>query len=110
MWVEGLGGAVLHRGTLVALHSWGAYWLFMLVTGKWCFVQGKDLGAFSDIGALTMFADYRVPVVLRQMGILRYSSLLAAKASPALGPTSTSLGSCLFWTWAYKYLAKERQD
>jgi Potential Queuosine, Q, salvage protein family len=27
---------------------------------------------------LTMFADYRVPVVLRQLGILRYSAHLAS--------------------------------
>ena len=45
-------------------------------------VQGEGLGAFRDIGALTMFADYRVPVVLRQMGLLRYSPSLAAKARP----------------------------
>ena len=42
--------------------------------------QGQGLGHFHDISALTMFADYRVPVVLRQMGILRYSQELAAKA------------------------------
>ena len=38
---------------------------------------GDGLGAFADIAALTMFADYRVPVVLRQLGILRYSPQLA---------------------------------
>lgn len=43
-------------------------------------MQGQGLGRFHDIGALTMFADYRVPVVLRQMGILTYSQELAQKA------------------------------
>ena len=39
--------------------------------------NGDGLGAFADIATLTMFADYRVPVVLRQLGILRYSPPLA---------------------------------
>lgn len=43
-------------------------------------MQGQGVGGFHDIGALTMFADYRVPVVLRQMGILKYSQDLAEKA------------------------------
>ena len=42
-------------------------------------LQGKGLGAFHDIGELTMFADYRVPVVLRQLDILQYSPELAHK-------------------------------
>ena len=42
-------------------------------------MQGKGLGAFHDIGELTMFADYRVPVVLRQLDILQYSPELAHK-------------------------------
>jgi hypothetical protein len=37
---------------------------------------GKGLGCFSDVAQLTMFADYRVPVVLRLMGLLRYSTEL----------------------------------
>ncbi|GIL83017.1 hypothetical protein Vretimale_8527 [Volvox reticuliferus] len=40
---------------------------------------GEGLGAFWDIDQLTMFADYRVPVVLRNMGILSYSDELVAK-------------------------------
>eukprot|EP00983_Pelagomonas_calceolata_P029596 927260-Pelagomonas_calceolata.AAC.4 len=44
-------------------------------------LQGKGLGAFHDIQELTMFADYRVPVVLRVMGILEFSSELESKVS-----------------------------
>ena len=33
---------------------------------------------FADIDALTMFADYRVPQILRSMGVLTYSTALAA--------------------------------
>lgn len=47
-------------------------------------LQGEGLGSFHDIGKLTMFADYRVPVVLRELGILKYSDLLAEKVRPTL--------------------------
>ena len=33
---------------------------------------------FKDISALTMFADYRVPQILRSMGVLEYSTELSA--------------------------------
>ena len=42
-------------------------------------MQGEGLGEFYDIDKLTMFADYRVPVVLRELGILDYSPALAEK-------------------------------
>lgn len=42
-------------------------------------MQGQGLGRFDDIWQLTMFADYRVPVVLRQMGILEFSPQLSQK-------------------------------
>lgn len=45
-------------------------------------LQGQGLGKFDDISELTMFADYRVPVVLRQMGILVYSAQLANTVGP----------------------------
>lgn len=43
--------------------------------------QGQGLGEFHDIHKLTMFADYRVPVVLRELGILHYSPQLAEKVT-----------------------------
>ena len=42
-------------------------------------VQGQAYGNFHDIDQLTMFADYRVPVVLRELGVLQYSPTLAAQ-------------------------------
>jgi hypothetical protein len=39
--------------------------------------KGKGLGRFKDIEELTMFADYRVPVVLRKLQVLQYSPELA---------------------------------
>jgi hypothetical protein len=39
--------------------------------------QGEGPGAFFDIGELTASADYKIPQVLRQLGILDYSPVLA---------------------------------
>jgi hypothetical protein len=39
----------------------------------------QGLGAFTDFGQLTAFADYKVPQVLRQLGILRYHPVLAER-------------------------------
>ncbi len=41
--------------------------------------NGKSLGYFTDIDNLTAFADYKLPQVLRQLGILLYSAPLAQK-------------------------------
>jgi hypothetical protein len=38
---------------------------------------GQGLGAFSDLDRLTAFADYKIPQVLREAGILVYSPSLA---------------------------------
>lgn len=54
--------------------------------------QGQGLGRFEDISELTMFADYRVPVVLRQMGILVYSAQLANMVGPQKSPPLKSGG------------------
>lgn len=50
----------------------------IFVGDVWGAFAGQGLGAFDDIHCLTMFADYRVPVVLRQHGVLVYSAALAA--------------------------------
>lgn len=55
----------------------------IFVGDMWGAFGGLGLGAFHDIGRLTTFADYRVPVVLRQLGALRYSPALAAKVRSA---------------------------
>jgi hypothetical protein len=39
---------------------------------------GRGVFCFTDIGSLTMFADYRVPQLLREMQIMRYTPALAA--------------------------------
>ena len=39
--------------------------------------EGKSWGSFADINKLTAFADYKLPQVLRHLGILRYTPALA---------------------------------
>lgn len=39
---------------------------------------GNGLGAFHDLERLTAFADYKVPQVLRELGVLHYTSELSA--------------------------------
>ena len=51
-------------------------------------LQGKGLGRLDDIDQLTMFADYRVPVTLRELGILRYSNELEQKVALSCKKTS----------------------
>jgi hypothetical protein len=40
---------------------------------------GKDYGSFTDLDQLTVFADYKVPQVLRHFGILEYHPSLATR-------------------------------
>jgi hypothetical protein len=44
-------------------------------------LAGSPLAMFHDLDQLTAFADYKVPQVLRQLGILRYSPRLAERVS-----------------------------
>ncbi len=40
---------------------------------------GKGPGEFKDVGSLTAFADYKLPQVLRELGIISYDPELAAR-------------------------------
>lgn len=53
----------------------------IFVADMWGAFGGARLGAFADIGRLTTFADYRVPVVLRQLGVLQYADDLAQQVT-----------------------------
>lgn len=41
--------------------------------------NGKGLGAFDDIHKLTCFADYKIPQILNNLGVLEYSPRLTKK-------------------------------
>jgi len=49
----------------------------ILVADLWACFGGESYGAFKDIDKITMFADYRVPQILNNMGCLYYSPSLA---------------------------------
>lgn len=44
----------------------------ILVADIWGCFEGKGYGHFSDIDTITMFADYRVPQVLKFYNAIRY--------------------------------------
>ncbi len=49
----------------------------ILVADVYGAFAGQGPGAFHDLDTLTAFADYKVPQVLRQLGVLRYEPELA---------------------------------
>ena len=50
----------------------------IFVADLWGAFHGKGYGVFKDIGSITIMADYIVPAVLRQLGVLKYSPRLAS--------------------------------
>jgi hypothetical protein len=65
----------LYRGNEVRLYK-RAQILISDLAGAF---EGRGYGAFHDFEALTAFADYKVPQVLRRLGILRYEEELAER-------------------------------
>jgi hypothetical protein len=68
----------------------------ILVSDLWGAFGGEGLGAFRDMASLTAFADYRVPQVLRSLGVLVYDPGLAEKVDrgellPAGGPEEVEI-------------------
>jgi hypothetical protein len=59
------------RGQIFAADLYGAF-------------EGKSWGRFKDINKLTAFADYKLPQVLRELGILRYTPALARAVDQAI--------------------------
>lgn len=68
----------------------------------WLAFGGQGWGSFGDIDRLTAFADYKLPQVLRQLGILHYAPELAAKIDrleplPASSPEEVELRANTVW-------------
>lgn len=49
----------------------------IFVADLWGAFKGQNYGEFHDIKSITIFADYIVPAVLRELGILKYGSNLS---------------------------------
>ena len=80
--VPGFRDTSIYQGKLVHLYKraqilvgdlWAAYGK-QDVPGS----EGKSVFCFEDIACLTMFADYRVPQILREVGIIEYSDELSS--------------------------------
>ncbi|OAA57446.1 hypothetical protein SPI_07105 [Niveomyces insectorum RCEF 264] len=74
----------------------------LLAAELWACFQGEGYGAFTDIGKLTMFADYRVPQILHATGCLYYSPplLTAIQLKKPLANGSSwemQLRGCSIW-------------
>ncbi|EFA79518.1 UPF0553 family protein [Heterostelium album PN500] len=69
----GFRDSTVYKGRQVFLYKRAQ----IFVGDLWGAYEGKGLGHFNDIERLTMFADYRVPQILREMGILEYSEELS---------------------------------
>lgn len=77
--IPGFRDTSIYKGSLVHLYKRAQ----ILVGDIWA-AYGRQTSAdgpyyFNDIHRLTMFADYRVPQILREMGVLEYSPALALK-------------------------------
>ncbi len=64
--------------------------------------QGKDWGAFNDMDQLTAFADYKLPQVLRHLGILQYEKDLARQVDTGIllepgGPDEVEIRANTIW-------------
>lgn len=65
-------------------------------------LKGTSLGSFHDRDELTAFADYKVPQVLRQFGVLSYVPSLADRLQrreliPAGSPTEIEIRAATIW-------------
>ncbi|KAJ3673058.1 hypothetical protein LUZ60_006432 [Juncus effusus] len=63
----------LYKGRQVFLYKRAQ----IFVADLWGAFKGENFGNFHDTTCITIFADYIVPAVLRQLNILKYSSKLA---------------------------------
>ena len=61
--------APIYRGRKVFIYKRAQ----ILAADIWASFQGHNIGTFTDIDELTMFADYRVPQILAVLGCLKYT-------------------------------------
>jgi hypothetical protein len=74
----------------------------ILVSDLYGMYEGRGLGAFSDLDRLTAFADYKVPQVLREAGVLVYAPDLVATVDaqqeiPPGDPREVEIRSATVW-------------
>jgi hypothetical protein len=88
----------LHQGENVHFYKRAQ----LLVMDLWSAFGGACWGRFADLAALTAFADYKLPQVLRQLGILSYAPDLAERIDsltplPAGSPEEVEIRAATIW-------------
>jgi len=88
----------LYRGETVHFYKRAQ----LLATDLWCAFGGAAWGGFADLSALTAFADYKLPQVLRHLGILSYAPDLAERVDslapiPAGSPEEVEIRAATAW-------------
>lgn len=74
----------------------------ILVADLWACFNGHKFGAFDDIDHITIFADYRIPQMLRSLNILWYSPRVESKIKRGEGIRSgedieIEIRGCSIW-------------
>lgn len=70
--IIGFRDHALYKGRQIFLYKRAQ----IFVADLWGAFKGQSFGNFCDVHSITIFADYIVPAVLRQLGVLKYSSAL----------------------------------
>eukprot|EP00164_Ancoracysta_twista_P006628 GFYU01009259.1.p1 GENE.GFYU01009259.1~~GFYU01009259.1.p1 ORF type:complete len:340 (-),score=44.53 GFYU01009259.1:467-1486(-) len=75
----------------------------ILIADVWACYAGKGLGRFDDIDVITMFADYRVPQMLRHIEAISYSphmnEVLSSQKEMASGDRlEMEIRGCSIWS------------
>ncbi|PWZ40227.1 UPF0553 protein [Zea mays] len=71
--LDGFRDHSLYKGHQVFLYKRAQ----IFVADLWGAFKGQNYGEFHDINSITIFADYIVPAVLRELGVLKYGSNLS---------------------------------
>lgn len=84
----------------------------ILMNDLYAAFSGKGLGAFTNMDALTAFADYKIPQILRHLGIFSYTHSLAKKIDAKIklqknSPEEIEIRANTIW--AIEYLKEELQ-
>ncbi|EAU37324.1 conserved hypothetical protein [Aspergillus terreus NIH2624] len=86
----------------------------ILIADLWACFNGQSFGEFRDIDKITMFADYRIPQALHQLGCLKYSPPLEShirqrKLIPSGSTWETEIRATSIWCVELIRQAIERQ-
>lgn len=79
MHFPGFRDTTVYKGSLVHLYKRAQIMVGDLWAAYGRQTDGSHPYAFTDIDQLTMFADYRIPQILRNIGILRYDTTLCER-------------------------------